>query len=334
MAQGAYGLACAVAATAALFITTTAQAQIDAGLFQDMQWRNIGPFIAGKVDSVAGVSGHPEIAYVGTDNGGVWKTVNAGTTWFPLTDEVPEVRGFTALAVAQSKPSVVYAGTGSVFGSNYASGVWKSIDAGAHWQSAGLQNAGAVAWLLVDPQDPDLVLAATRGIDHRQGGARGVFRSTDGGRTWTPVLDAQPESGATYLSWASDEPRVIFATVTQTYLAPGVPSRSLFEHPRPTSLYKSSDEGLTWAKANGRDQPELRGPAAIAVGTHAERVYLLNHAGLYRSDDGGASWSLATKEIYTSSKQVLVDPRDPDVVYTMGTCVYRSTDGGHTLVAR
>src|SRR5580700_4276497 len=119
MSKRANGPACAVAATAALFIVGTAQAQINPSLFQDMQWRNIGPFIAGKVDSVSGVSGRPEIAYVGTDNGGVWETVNAGTTWFPLTDEVPVVRGFTALAVAQSKPSVVYAGTGSVFGSDY-----------------------------------------------------------------------------------------------------------------------------------------------------------------------------------------------------------------------
>jgi photosystem II stability/assembly factor-like uncharacterized protein len=322
-----------VAAIAALFIMGTAQAQIDPNLFQDMQWRNIGPFIAGKVDSVSGVNGHPEIAYGGTDNGGVWKTVNAGTTWLPVTDAVQGVRGITALAVAQARPSVVYAGTGSVFGSDYGSGVWKSTDAGAHWQSAGLKNAGAIAWLLVDPQNPDLVLAATRGIGHRQGGARGVFRSTDGGRTWTLVLDAQPESGATYLSWAIDEPRVIFATVTQTYLAPGVSSRSLSEHPQPTSLYKSTDEGLTWAILQGREQPELRGETAVAVGSHARRVYLLNRAGLYRSDDGGSSWSVATKSIYTSSKQVLVDPHDPDVVYTMGTCVYRSTDGGHTLVA-
>ena len=285
------------------------------------------------MDSVSGVNGHLGVAYVGTDNGGVWKTVNAGATWLPVTDAVQTVRGITALAVAQSQPSVVYAGAGSVFGSNYGSGVWKSTDAGAQWQSAGLQNAGAIAWLLVDPQNPDLVLAAARGIDHRQGGARGVFRSTDGGRTWTVVLNAQPESGATYLSWASDDPRVIFATVTQTYLAPGVSSRSLFEHPRPTSLYKSSDEGLTWEKLQGPTQPELLGAAAVAVGTHALRVYLLNHGGLYRSDDGGATWSLATKSIYTSSKQVLVDPHDPDIVYTMGTCVYRSTDGGRTLVA-
>jgi len=333
MAKRANGSACGVAATAALFVMGTAQAQMNPSLFQDMQWRNIGPFIAGKVDSVAGVNGRPGIAYVGTDNGGVWKTVNAGATWLPVTDAVQAVRGFTALAVAQSQPSVVYAGTGSVFGSNYGSGVWKSTDAGAHWQSAGLQDAGAVAWLLVDPQNPDLLLAATRGIDHRQGGARGVFRSTDGGRTWAVVLNAQPESGATYLSWASDDPRVIFATVTQTYLAPGVSSRSLFEHPRPTSLYKSSDEGLTWQEWKGRDQPELLGATAVAVGTHARRVYMLNRAGLYRSDDGGASWSVATKSIYTSSKQVLVDPIDPDVVYTMGTCVYRSTDGGRTLVA-
>jgi len=129
-----------VAATAALFMGT-AQAQIDSSLFEDMQWRNIGPFIGGKVDSVSGVNGHLGVAYVGTDNGGVWKTVNAGATWLPVTDAVQAVRGFTALAVAQSQPSVVYAGTGSVFGSNYGSGVWKSTDAGAHWQSAGLQDA-------------------------------------------------------------------------------------------------------------------------------------------------------------------------------------------------
>jgi photosystem II stability/assembly factor-like uncharacterized protein len=333
LSKRANGSACAVAATAALFIMGTAHAQINPTLFQDMQWRNIGPFIGGKVDSVSGVNGRPGIAYAGTDNGGVWKTVNAGATWLPVTDAVQVVRGFTALAVAQSQPSVVYAGTGSVFGSDYSSGVWKSTDAGAHWRSAGLQDAGAIAWLLVDPKNPDLLLAATRGIDHRQGGARGVFRSTDGGRKWTRVLDAQPESGATHLSWASDDPHVIFATVTQTYLAPGVSSRSLFEHPRPTGLYKSSDEGLTWAKLQGRDQPELLGETAVAVGTHARRVYVLNRAGLYRSDNGGANWSVATKSIYTSSKQVLVDPHDPDVVYTMGTCVYRSTDGGRTLVA-
>jgi photosystem II stability/assembly factor-like uncharacterized protein len=323
----------AVAATAALLIMGSAQAQVNPSLFRGMQWRNIGPFIAGKVDSVSGVNGRPAIAYVGTDNGGVWKTVNAGVTWFPVTDEVHAVRGFTALAVAQSQPSVVYAGTGSVFGSNYGSGVWRSTDAGAHWHSAGLRNAGEIAWLLVDPRNPDLELAATRGIDYQKGGARGVFRSTDGGRTWKLVLNAQPESGATYLSWSSDDPRVIFATVTQTYVVPGASGRSLFEHPGPTSLYKSTDEGLTWRKLKGRNQPKLVGETAVAVGIHARRVYLLNRTGLYRSDDGGASWSVATETIYTSSKQVLVDPHNPDVVYTMGTCVYRSTDGGHTLVA-
>ncbi len=323
----------AVAVTAALFVMCTAQAQVNPRLFQGIRWRNIGPFIAGKVDSVSGVKGRPAIAYVGTDNGGVWKTVNAGATWFPVTDAAQAVRGITALAVAQSQPSVVYAGTGSVFGSHYSSGVWKSTDAGAHWQSTGLKNAGEIAWLLVDPHNPDLVLAATRGIDHRKGGARGVFRSTDGGRTWKLVLNAQPESGATYLSWASDDPRVIFATVRQTYVAPGASPRSLFRHPGSTSLYKSTDEGLTWTKLKGRNQPKTIGETAVAVGTHSRRVYLLNRKGLYRSDDGGASWSLATNTIYTSSKQVLVDPHDPNVVYTMGTCVYRSTDGGHTLVA-
>ena len=323
----------AVVATAALFIVGTAQAQVSPRLFQGMQWRNIGPFIAGKVDSVSGVEGRPAIAYMGTDNGGIWKTMDAGTTWVPVTDAVHVIRGITALQVAQSQPSVVYAGTGSVFGSHYSSGVWKSTDAGAHWQSAGLKNAGEIAWLLVDPHDPDLVLAATRGIEHRKGGPRGLFRSTDGGGTWKLVLDAQPESGVTYMSWASDDPGVIFATVEQTYVAPGASPRPSSRHPRPTSLYKSNDEGLTWTKLMGHNQPKTIGETAVAVGTHSQRVYLLNDAGLYRSDDGGANWSLGTKTIYTSSKQLLVDPRDPDVLYTMGTCVYRSTDGGHTLVA-
>jgi photosystem II stability/assembly factor-like uncharacterized protein len=270
---------------------------------------------------------------MGTDNGGVWKTVNAGTTWLPVTDAVHVVRGVVALAIAQSQPSVVYAGTGSVFGTHYSSGVWKSTDAGAHWQSAGLKNAGEIAWLLVDPHNPYLLLAATRGIEHRKGGARGVFRSTDGGRTWTLVLDAQPESGATYMSSASDDPRVIFATVEQTYVAPGASPRPNPRHPRPTSLYKSTDEGLTWTRLMGRNQPKMIGETAVAAGTQSRRVYLLNDAGLYRSDDGGADWSLGTKTIYTSSKQILVDPHDPNVLYTMGTCVYRSIDGGHTLVA-
>jgi len=326
-------LACAVALAATLLITGSARAQVDPSHFQGMQWRNIGPFIAGKVDAVSGVTGQPAIAYAGTDNGGIWKTVNAGTTWVPVTDGVEAVRGFTALAVAQSQPSVVYAGTGSVFGSHYGSGIWKSTDAGAHWESAGLRDAGAISWLLVDPHEPDRVLAATRGIDHHKGGARGVFRSADGGKTWSLVLDAQPESGSTYLASATDDPQVVYATVAPTYVPPGLTDRSLAKHPGPTSLYKSTDAGLTWTKLQGRDQPEQIGETAVAAGTHAERVYLLNHKGLYRSDDGGASWSLATENIYTSSKQVIVDPRDPDVVYTMGTCVYRSTDGGRTLVA-
>ena len=322
-----------VAAATAWCISAVASAQVSPRLLQGMQWRNAGPFIAGKVDAVAGVDGQPAIGYVGTDNGGVWKTTNAGLTWHPVTDAVRAIRGITALAVAQSRPSTVYAGTGSIFGAAYGSGVWASTDAGAHWHSAGLVHAGAIAWLRVDPHNPDLVLAATRGKAHQPGGERGVFRSTDGGRTWHPVLSTAPDSGVTDLSWASDNPHVVFATVARTYRAPGATAYSLYKHPGPSGLYKSTDEGLTWTKLEGHGLPAMVGPTAVANGTHSQRVYLLNRHGLYRSDDGGADWSLTTKTIYTSSKQVLVDPADPDVVYTMGTCVYRSTDGGHTLVA-
>lgn len=311
---------------------SAAQAQMSPRLLEGMQWRSVGPFIAGRVNAVSGADGQPAIAYMGSDDGGVWKTVNAGTTWFPVTDDVHAIRGITALAVAPSQPQIVYAGTGSIFGSEYSSGIWKSTDAGANWQSAELQDAGAITALLVDPHDPGLVLAATRGIAHHQGGARGVFRSTDGGKTWHAVLEAGPEYGATGIAWAYDNPRVVFATVAQTYRAPGA-SGSALRNPGATSLYRSDDEGITWSRASGRDQPKVIGPIAVANHTHSQRLYMLTSTGLYRSDDGGASWSLGTKTIYTSSKQVLVDPGNPDVVYTMGTAVYRSTDGGHTLVA-
>ncbi len=326
-------LGVALLISAACGMTSAAQAQISPTLLQGMRWRNVGPFIAGKVDSVSGVNGQVAIAYMGTDDGGVWKTVNAGTTWFPVTDAVDAIRGITALAVAPSQPQIVYAGTGSIFGSEYSSGIWKSTDAGAHWESAGLLNAGAIAALLVDPHHPGLLLAATRGIAHHQGGERGVFRSVDGGKTWRSVLAAGPESGATGIAWASDNPRVIFATVAQTYRAPGASGFGSSRRPGPTSLYKSDDEGITWSRVNGRNQPTVVGVIAVADHTQSRRVYMLTRGGLYRSDDGAASWSLATKTIYTSSKQVLVDPSNPDVVYTMGTAAYRSTDGGHTLVA-
>lgn len=319
-------LACTIADIA----SGPAQAQVSPELLQGLQWRSVGPFIAGRVSAVAGVDGQPAIAYMGADDGGVWKTGNAGTTWVPLTDAVHGIRGITALAVAQSQPQTIYAGTGSIFGSAYSSGVWTSVDAGAHWQSAGLRDAGPIAALLVDPHDPQLLLAATRGVPLQQGGQRGVFRSTDGGHSWRRVLDAGADSGATGLAWAADNPRVVFATVAQTFHAPGA-RRSL--RPGPTALYKSSDEGLTWSKVDGRDQPPVIGEVAVAAHTGSQRVYMLNRSGLYRSDDGGASWSLGTRTIYTSSKQVLVDPANPDVLYTLGTAAYRSTDGGHTLVA-
>ncbi|MGH8279420.1 MAG: WD40/YVTN/BNR-like repeat-containing protein [Gammaproteobacteria bacterium] len=324
-----FGLSAAVVAVA--FALNVAQAQVSPALLQGMQWRSVGPFIAGKFDTVSGVNGNLAIAYAGADNGGVWKTTNAGTTWFPVTDAVHEIRGITALAVAPSRPDVVYAGTGSIFGDEYSSGVWKSTDAGAHWESVGLKNAGAITALRVDPHDANLVLASTRGVNFQKGGARGVFRSMDGGQTWKQVLDTGPESGASGLAWAYDNPQVVFATVVQTYFVPG--ARRSFGHPGPSALYKSGDEGLTWTRIQGRDQPKAIGEIAVADRTHSRRLYMLTRGGLYGSDDGGASWSLGTKTIYTASKQVLVDPDNPDIVYTVGTAAYRSTDGGHTLVA-
>ena len=319
---------------------------IDPAFYHGLVWRNVGPLRAGRIASVTGAIGQPGVFYAGLPEGGIWKTTSAGTTWFPVFDSIKSVAAVGAIGVAPSDANIVYAGTGDMptGGSlNQGDGVYKSSDAGLTWRHLGLDSTRRIPSLIIDPHDPNLVLVAAQGDLHRKSAARGVFRTTDGGATWTRTLLTDDSTGVEKLASAFDDPQVVFATTDRQYVAPGaIPRRNATPESGPTgtALYKSTDEGLTWHEITGGGLPRLFGRTSIAVAAHtnAQRVFLIDNTGLYRSDDGGSSWrQMDSTDHRIANGQggyncgVYVDPQNPDIVYTINTSSYISTDGGNTF---
>src|SRR3954466_9050839 len=265
-----------------LLFTSTAAAQ-DSRLTSALQWRNLGPFRAGRVAAVSGAVGIPGTFYIGLPGGGVWKTTSAGETWFPVFDAVKEVSSIGAVDVAPSDPNIVYVGTGDIItgGSiNEGNGVWKSVDAGATWKHVGLDASRQIPSLLVDPGNSGVVLVAAQGDVHRKSGDRGVFRSTDGGATWTRTLFVNDSTGAQKVSRAFDTPNVVYATTITHYTAPPTPpvapgaggfpgGPGANAGPSNTKLFKSVDDGVTWTEISGNGLPaRITGKLWVAVANH------------------------------------------------------------------
>jgi photosystem II stability/assembly factor-like uncharacterized protein len=337
-----------------LFIAASppARSTVPPSLMAGLKWRNIGPFRAGRVSAVSGAVGQPGVFYMGMVLGGVWKTTSAGMTWYPVFDSVKDISSIGAVEVAPSDPNIVYVGTGSTGGGN---GMYKSTDAGKTWQHLpGLEESRQIPNILVDPKDPNLVLVAVLGNAQVANDVRGVFRSTDGGKSWKKTLYVDSLTGVQNIVWAYDRPNVVIATTIQrggggrgagggagggggggrAGGGGGAPA------PTRTKVFKSTDEGVTWKEITGGGLPNLTGrlSAAVAMNTNAQRMYLIGPAafGLYRSDDGGTSWRrLAADDDRIANGQgnytsgVFVNSKNPDIVYTFATCTYISTDGGN-----
>ena len=309
-----------------------------------MRWRLVGPFRAGRSIAAAGIPGNPSTFYMGTVDGGMWKTVNAGVTWEPISDgQVSPSIG--ALAIAPSDSRIMYVGTGEAdlrSDNTHGDGMYKSTDGGSHWTHIGLKDTRHIGRVLVDPHDPNLVLVAALGHAYGPNEERGVYRTTDGGLHWTNVLHRSPDVGAIDLASDPSEPSIIYATLYQTRR----PAWSQYQpNDGPGSgLFKSTDEGLTWSEITGGGLPaKPYGRIGIAVANNSRGaiVYALmdagrNGTGLYRSDNGGSSWTLQSKDPNVTSRMwyfagVTVDPNDANTVYTPNRSLARSTDGGRTF---
>ncbi len=307
-----------------------------------LHWRNVGPLRAGRSLAVTGVPGDPYHFYMGSVDGGVWATANAGRTWTPIFDGQP-VASIGAIAVAPSDPATIYVGTGEADMRSdivHGGGMFVSHDAGATWTRIGLEATRNIGRIIVDPHDAKTVYVAALGHAFGPNVERGVFKSTDGGATWTAILQKDANTGAIDLAFDPSDPKTIYASLWQTRRPPWEvypPSNG-----PGSGLYKSTDAGATWKPlANGLPTAGL-GKIGIGVAlSDPKRVYAIVDAkdgGLYRSDDAGATFAKIDdeKRIWTRGwyfEHVIVDPKNADRVYVSNTSVYRSDDAGKSFTA-
>ncbi len=312
----------------------------DTQALEGLKWRLVGPYRGGRVTTVAGVPDQPLLYYMGATGGGVWKTENAGTTWENLSDDFFKVGTIGAVAVAESDPNVLYVGTGEApirgVTTSQGDGMWKSTDAGKTWTHVGLKNAGQIAQIEIHPTNPDIAWAAVQGQIWAPNEERGVFRTTDGGKSWQHVLKISPNTGATDISLDPTNPRILYAALWNHGRKPW------FIHSGGTDggIYKSSDGGDNWNKLTG-GLPEMIGKIGVDVSaSNPDRIYAIIEAepgkgGLWRSDDAGETWSLINGHRVLHSRawyyiHVTADPVDQDTVYVMNVPMMKSVDAGKT----
>jgi photosystem II stability/assembly factor-like uncharacterized protein len=317
----------------------------DSPLYSGMRWRSIGPFRAGRVSAVAAIPGNAAVYYMGSVGGGVWKTVDGGVVWTPIFDQV-HVASIGALVVAPSTPDVVYVGTGDVSlvggAANMGNGIYKSTDAGHTWAHVGLDATEHIGAMWVDPHDPNVVVVAALGRTFAPDPERGIFKTTDGGKTWRKVLYVNPETGGVDVVFAPDNSKVGYATVWHHYVKPGN-TRNLIVDPSGGAIYKTADGGETWTVIHAPGLPTGKmGRIGVATALGGQRVFAIiaaegDEGGLYRSDDAGANWKKSTADPRVTGSgyfsRVFLDPKNADIVYAAQTSLYRSVDGGHTFIS-
>jgi photosystem II stability/assembly factor-like uncharacterized protein len=330
---------------AALLIPLLQAQDFGPEFYSGLEWRMIGPYRGGRTVGASGSAAQPNVLYIGVNNGGVWKTDDYGRTWEPIFDQQP-TGSIGAVAVAPSDPNVVYTGSGEGLHRpdlSVGDGMYRSTDAGKTWRHIGLPDAQQIPAIIVDPHDANRVFVAALGHPYGPNAERGVFRTTDGGKTWRKVLYKDENTGAVDLAFDPQNSRTIYAALWQSREAPW--ENGALAGPS-SGLFKSTDGGDTWVQLTGGLPAFAQGLGRIGIGvapSDSNRIYVLveanrNSGGLYRSDDAGATRRRVNNEnrIWGRGDDfagIRVDPKNRDVVYVANTSTYRSTDAGSTFTA-
>lgn len=340
-ALGAAALPLAAQPRAASGGPSPAAPTMDSTLLSSFSWRSLGPDRGGRSIAASGVRGRPSEAYFGAVGGGLWKTTDAGENWRPVTDGQISSSSVGAVAVSESNPDVVFIGMGeSCIRGNImpGDGVYRSGDAGKTWTHVGFRDSDAISAIRIHPTNPDIVFVASFGKYGAPSEERGVFRSTDGGRSWKRVLFRNKSTGAVDISIDATNPNVMYAALWEAYrveyqMSSGGPGSGLF---------KSTDGGETWKEItrNPGMPSGMVGKIGVSVSpADPRRVYALvenENGGLFRSDDAGATWALVNGDRNIRQRafyftHVTADPKEADRVYLLNVSAYSSTDGGKTI---
>ena len=339
---------CAMISVLSTALPSEAQ-QFPVSTYQELHWRMIGPFRGGRTRALSGVPTQPNVFYIGAVNGGVWKSDDYGRTWNPIFDAQP-TQSIGAIAVAPSDPNTIYVASGEGLHRpdlSVGNGIYKSTDAGKSWTHLGLRGSQQIPALAVDPRDPNRLFAAALGHPFGPSEERGILRSTDGGQSWTKVLYKDENTGGSDIEMDPSNPSVLYASLWDSRQGPWEDTNT-YNGPN-SGLFKSTDGGDTWRQlTNGLPKNLVQINTAIAssqpsrlyavLGTTEPGAYASGKGlGVYRSDDAGETWHVATSDprpamrIGGGDLPILrVDPKNRDVVYSASIVTLRSTDGGKT----
>ncbi|MFM8911419.1 MAG: WD40/YVTN/BNR-like repeat-containing protein, partial [Flammeovirgaceae bacterium] len=317
---------------------------VDKSLYQELEYRCIGPFRAGRTVGAVGIPSQPNVFFMGVNNGGVWKTTDYGRTWKPIFDSAP-TGSVGDVAVSPSNPNIIYVGTGEGLHRpdlSVGDGMFKSTDGGATWKHIGLKDAQQIGRVIVHPTNPDIVLAAVLGHPYGANEERGVFRSRDGGSTWEKVLHINHNTGAIEIEFDPSNPNTIITDLWEHREGPWENGSFLGKN---NGLYKSTDGGTTWNKIGKGLPTSDQGLGRIGFGIAPSQSKIIfatvdarEGGGIYRSEDGGGNWMRVSTDKRLWGRggdfaEIRVHPKNPEVVFVANTAAYRSLDGGKSWMS-
>ena len=319
--------------------------QMEQSIVQGMKYRHIGPFRGGRSLSCTGIPGDRQTYYFGATGGGIWKTEDAGESWFSISDTTFIASSIGAIAIAPSDPSILYVGTGEcdIRGNiSFGEGMYRSLDAGKTWKSISPSSFGSIAKISIHPKNPDEVVIASMGRIFGPNPERGIYKTTNGGATWTLVLKRQgllaDSTGAIDIQRDPNNPRILYAALWQAYRN----AYSMNSGGQGSGLFQSTDGGDTWkelSKNPGLPKGVLGKIRITCSPAKRDRMWAMiehEHGGLFRSDDAGATWMKVSEDRNIRQRpwyfsHIVADPRNAETLYALNVGIFRSTDGGRTF---